>query len=255
MWHDSGPSEWTNKSYTIFNSHLLLFFKFFFFFFNGSRKLILSKVRSKWEKYIWKDINQLWITYVFQHPYFKQMFSVSLNIGIYGTYQNQKICSVREGKDFPSSMQSSTITFISLEKQQFTSTRSMAHNLLNRKIKSNCEYGKEGICLNSFDYEKVTDKVDGVNTYNMIYLEFLKALNEVPHDRHLLKLKAAGIQNKACKWIKKMLKTEHGFLDKDDNNVLDIIVLVLAVADVWKCLLQKKRIKKKKENVVGGRQN
>lgn len=68
-----------------------------------------------------------------------------------------------------------------------------------QKIKSNCEYGKAGICLTSFDFEKVTGKVDSVNTYSMIYLEFQKALNKVPHDRHLFKLKAAGIQDKTWK--------------------------------------------------------
>lgn len=53
--------------------------------------------------------------------------------------------------------------------------------------------------LTSFDFEKVTDKVDSVNAYSMIYLEFQKALNKVPHDRHLFKLKATGIQDKTWK--------------------------------------------------------
>lgn len=67
------------------------------------------------------------------------------------------------------------------------------------KIKSNCEYGEAGICLTSSDFEKVTDKVDSVIAYSMIYLEFQKAFNKVPHDRHLFKLKATGIQDKTWK--------------------------------------------------------
>lgn len=68
-----------------------------------------------------------------------------------------------------------------------------------QKIKSNCEYGKTVICLTSFDFEKVRDKVGSINAYSMIYLEFQKALNKVPHDRHPFKLKATGIQDKAWK--------------------------------------------------------
>lgn len=58
---------------------------------------------------------------------------------------------------------------------------------------------KSRICLTSFDFGKVTDKVDSINAYSMIYLEFQKALNNVPHDRHLFKLKATGIQDKMWK--------------------------------------------------------
>lgn len=86
-----------------------------------------------------------------------------------------------------------------MEMQKFTSAWSVAHNLLNKKIKSNCEYGKAGICLTSSDFEKVTGKVDSVNACSMIYLEFQKAFNKVPHDRHLFKLKATGIQDKTWK--------------------------------------------------------
>lgn len=57
--------------------------------------------------------------------------------------------------------------------------------------------GKSRNLPNFFDFEKVTDKVDSVNAYSMIYHEFQKALNKVPHDSHPLKARAREIQGRA----------------------------------------------------------
>ena len=53
--------------------------------------------------------------------------------------------------------------------------------------------------------EEITKWVDDVSQMDVVYLDFLKAFNKVPHQRLLLKLKAHGIGNDAINWVEKWL--------------------------------------------------
>jgi hypothetical protein len=53
--------------------------------------------------------------------------------------------------------------------------------------------------------EKVTEFVDDGSPVDVIYLDFQKAFDKVPHERLLLKLKAHGIDENVLLWIRKWL--------------------------------------------------
>ncbi len=47
-------------------------------------------------------------------------------------------------------------------------------------------------------FEDATLTVDNCKAYYMVYLDFQKAFDKVPHKRLILKLNAVGIQGNAC---------------------------------------------------------
>ena len=53
--------------------------------------------------------------------------------------------------------------------------------------------------------EKITKRVDGGSPVDVIYLDFQKAFDEVPHQGLFLKLKAHGMGNSIIKWIEQWL--------------------------------------------------
>ena len=53
--------------------------------------------------------------------------------------------------------------------------------------------------------EEITKWVDDGSPVDVVYLDFQKAFNKVPHQRLLLKLKAHGIGNDVINWIEKWL--------------------------------------------------
>ena len=63
------------------------------------------------------------------------------------------------------------------------------------------------MCLtNLLDFfEDATLTMDNCKAYDMVYLDFQKAFDKVPHKRLILKLNAVGIQGNACTWIREWL--------------------------------------------------
>ncbi|CAM4453019.1 unnamed protein product [Caretta caretta] len=55
-------------------------------------------------------------------------------------------------------------------------------------------------------FEKVTDSLDKGNAVDLIYLDFSKALDTMPHGELLVKLDKMGINRKIERWIKNWLK-------------------------------------------------
>ncbi|CAM4592819.1 unnamed protein product [Lepidochelys olivacea] len=55
-------------------------------------------------------------------------------------------------------------------------------------------------------FEKVTDFLDKGNTVDLIYLDFSKAFDTVPHGELLVKLEKMGINMKIERWIRNWLK-------------------------------------------------
>ena len=56
--------------------------------------------------------------------------------------------------------------------------------------------------------EEITKWVDDRSSVDVVYLDFQKAFNKVPHQTLLLKLKAHGIGNDVINWIENGLHTE-----------------------------------------------
>ena len=54
-------------------------------------------------------------------------------------------------------------------------------------------------------FEEITKWVDGGSPVDVVYLDFQKAFDKVPHQRLILKLKAHGIGNDVINWIEKWL--------------------------------------------------
>ncbi len=61
-------------------------------------------------------------------------------------------------------------------------------------------------CLtNLLSYKKVIVAVDQDENYDVIYLDFNKVFDKVPHQRLLKKVEAHGIDGKVLKWIREWL--------------------------------------------------
>ena len=58
-------------------------------------------------------------------------------------------------------------------------------------------------------FEEITKWVDEGSPVNVIYLEFQKAFDKVPHQRLILKLKSHGMGNSIINWIEQWL-TDRG---------------------------------------------
>ena len=54
--------------------------------------------------------------------------------------------------------------------------------------------------------EEITEVIDRGDDVDLIYLDFQKAFDKVPHNRLLIKLRGYGIKGKLYAWIKKIAK-------------------------------------------------
>ncbi len=54
-------------------------------------------------------------------------------------------------------------------------------------------------------FEETTKWVDDVSPVDVIYLDFQKAFDKVPHQRLILKLKSHGMGNSIINWIEQWL--------------------------------------------------
>ena len=73
---------------------------------------------------------------------------------------------------------------------------------------NNSQHGfKSRSCLTNLltFYKNVYEAVDNDANYDIIYLDFSKAFNKVPHDRLLSKVRAHGIDGKVLRWIRSWL--------------------------------------------------
>ena len=72
--------------------------------------------------------------------------------------------------------------------------------------------------------EEITKSVDDGSTVDVVYLDFQKAFDKVPHQRLLLKLKVHGIGNDVITWIEKWLthRRQRVIVDGEISNKLEI---------------------------------
>ena len=78
------------------------------------------------------------------------------------------------------------------------------HNLINT---SQHEFLKARSCLTNLlcFFEEITKWVDDGSPVDVVYIDFQKAFDKVPHQKLILKLKAHGIGNDVINWIEKWL--------------------------------------------------
>ena len=69
-------------------------------------------------------------------------------------------------------------------------------------------------------FEEITKWVDDVSPVYVVYLDFQKGFDKVPHQRLLLKLKAHGIGNDVINWIEKWLthRKQRVIVDSEISN-------------------------------------
>ena len=76
--------------------------------------------------------------------------------------------------------------------------------LINHKLINPSQHGflKARSCLtNVLFFEEITKWVDEESPVDVIYLDFKKAFDKVPHQRIILKLKSHGMGNNIINWI------------------------------------------------------
>ena len=78
------------------------------------------------------------------------------------------------------------------------------HKLINP---SQHDFLKARSCLTNLlcFFEKITKWVDEGSPVDVIYLDFQKAFDKVPHQRLILKLKSHGMGNSIINWIEQWL--------------------------------------------------
>ena len=85
----------------------------------------------------------------------------------------------------------------------------MVEFLVKHKLINTSQQGflKARSCLTNLlcFFEESTNCVDDGSPVDVVYLDFQKAFDKVPHQRLLLKLKAHGIGNGVTNWIEKWL--------------------------------------------------
>ena len=85
----------------------------------------------------------------------------------------------------------------------------MVEFLVKHQLINTYQHGflKARSCLTNFlcFLEEITKWVDDCSPVDVVYLDFQKAFDKVPHQRLLLKLKAHGIGNDVINWIEKLI--------------------------------------------------
>ena len=81
--------------------------------------------------------------------------------------------------------------------------------LIKHKLRNPSQHGflKSKSCLTNWlcFFEEITKWVDEGSPVDIIYLDFLKAFDKVPHQRLILNLKSHGIGIRIINWIEQWL--------------------------------------------------
>ena len=86
----------------------------------------------------------------------------------------------------------------------------MVRHLEEKLLIGNSQHGfrKGRSCLSNLlsFLDKVTGSVDLGNSIDVIFLDFAKAFDKVPHKRLILKLESHGISGKVLQWVSEWLR-------------------------------------------------
>ena len=85
----------------------------------------------------------------------------------------------------------------------------ITEHLTNNAIINPSQHGfmrKKSCTTNLLHFlERLTSEVDAGNPVDVVYLDFAKAFDKVPHKRLLAKLHAHGVQGRVLSWFKEWL--------------------------------------------------
>ena len=86
----------------------------------------------------------------------------------------------------------------------------LVHHLEEKLLIGSSQHGfrKGRSCLTNLlaFLDKVTDLVDSGNSIDVVFLDFAKAFDKVPHKRLIIKLESHGITGKVSQWVREWLK-------------------------------------------------
>jgi len=86
----------------------------------------------------------------------------------------------------------------------------IVHHLETKLLIGNSQHGfrKGRSCLTNLlsFLDKVTSHIDSGNSIDVVFLDFAKAFDKVPHHRLILKLRSQGVSGKVLQWIEEWLK-------------------------------------------------
>ena len=88
----------------------------------------------------------------------------------------------------------------------------MARNLINASQHGFLNKRSCATCMTSF-LDRATHELDKGNSMLLLYLDFHKAFDRVPHHRLLLKLKSFGIVNPLYSWLTSFLQGRQQSVD------------------------------------------
>ena len=106
----------------------------------------------------------------------------------------------------------------------------MVEFLVKHKLINTSQHGflKARSCLTNLlcILEEITKWVDDGSPVDVVYLDFQKAFDKVPHQRLILKLKAHGIDNDVINWIEKWLthRRQRVIVDGEISNWKSVLV-------------------------------
>ena len=86
---------------------------------------------------------------------------------------------------------------------------SIVDHMTDNNLYSECQHGfrKKRSCVTQLleVHEKLTDMIDDGKSIDIIYVDFKKAFDSIPHERLLLKMKGYGIIGKTYQWVRNFL--------------------------------------------------
>ena len=92
--------------------------------------------------------------------------------------------------------------------EQFVRDNIVKHMTTN-DLYSECQHGfrKKRSCVTQLIevYEKLTEMIDDGKSIDIIYLDFKKAFDSIPHERLLIKMKGYGITGRTLNWVRNFL--------------------------------------------------
>ena len=92
--------------------------------------------------------------------------------------------------------------------EQFVRDKIVDH-MTENELYSKCQHGfrKHRSCITQLIevYDKLTELIDDGKNIDIVYLDFKKAFDSIPHERLLLKMKGYGIVGKTLQWVRSFL--------------------------------------------------
>jgi hypothetical protein len=113
-------------------------------------------------------------------------------------------------RDSPSNYRPVSLTCIACKLMESVVKQEIETHLLKCNAIKNSQHGfmKNKSCLtNLLEFLNFVDKnIDSGDAVDVIYLDFQKAFDKVPHQRLLMKLEAYGVRGRVSKWISSWLR-------------------------------------------------